>query len=186
MKYLKVDLCHAGMDQRKIHMVAREVFPKMRLKKPVALHHHLISGLTEPPKVAGVEKEDEVLASKMSKSQPSSAIFIHDSEKEIFDKMKKAYCPEKVEGNPVLEIAKYIIFHERKEFAIDRDAKYGGNLEFGNYLELETAYSSKKLHAMDLKAAVAKELNAILEPVRKHFDNKKQLMEVFNEAKITR
>ncbi|MFH1257927.1 MAG: tyrosine--tRNA ligase, partial [Candidatus Micrarchaeota archaeon] len=29
VKHLEVDVCHAGMDQRKIHMVAREVFPKM-------------------------------------------------------------------------------------------------------------------------------------------------------------
>ncbi len=186
MKHLKVDLAHAGMDQRKIHMVAREVFPKMKLKKPVALHHHLIAGLTEPPKAAGIEKEDEVAASKMSKSLPNSAIFIHDSGKEVEAKMRKAYCPEKIEGNPVLEIAKYIIFREKKIVTVERDAKYGGNLEFGNYAELEKAFSDRKLHAMDLKAAVAKELNAVLEPIRKHFGNRKELLEVFDETEVTR
>lgn len=208
IKYLGVDLAHSGMDQRKIHMVAREVFPKMGLKKPVALHHHLISGLTEPQKQPAVDgsksagndgknpanhanalaesKEDEVLKNKMSKSMPNSAIFIHDTQKEISDKIKKAYCPEKIAGNPVLEIAKYIIFHERKTFTITRDKKYGGDLEFASFAELEKAYADKKLHAMDLKAGVAAELNGILEPIRKHFENKKSLLDVYEDTKITR
>ncbi|MFH0971590.1 MAG: tyrosine--tRNA ligase [Candidatus Micrarchaeota archaeon] len=186
MKHLGVDLAHAGMDQRKIHMVAREVFPKMKQKKPIALHHHLLAGLTEPPKVSGVDKEDAVYASKMSKSLPNSAIFIHDSEKEISDKIRKAYCPEKVEGNPVMEIARYVIFHEAKALKIERDAKYGGNLEFRNYAELEREYAGKKLHAVDLKNAVARELAKILEPLRTHFEGKKDLLRVFDEAEITR
>ena len=193
IKHLEVDLAHAGMDQRKIHMIAREVFPKMGLKKPIALHHHLIPGLTEPPKVAiavnsanSPSKEDEVAASKMSKSQPSSAIFIHDTEQEIKDKMKKAFCPEFVEGNPVLEIAKYLVFHEQKSLLVERDGKFGGNLEFQTYLELENAFKEKKLHPADLKTAIAAQLNIILSPIRKHFENKKELLEVFNETKITR
>ncbi|MBI5225547.1 tyrosine--tRNA ligase [Candidatus Micrarchaeota archaeon] len=193
IKHLEADLAHAGMDQRKIHMIAREVFPKLGLKKPLALHHHLIPGLTEPPKIANVSnsantpsKEDEVAASKMSKSQPSSAIFIHDTEQEIKDKMKKAYCPETIEGNPVLEIAKYLIFHEKNRFTIERDGKFGGNLEFSSYQELENAFKEKKLHPMDLKSGVAKELNLIISPIRRHFENKSELLEVFNETKITR
>ncbi|MEK6954559.1 MAG: tyrosine--tRNA ligase [Candidatus Micrarchaeota archaeon] len=200
IKHLGVDVAHAGMDQRKIHMVAREVFPKMKLKKPIALHHHLIPGLTEPKSSDGrdfskfiepagerlAEKEEIVAQNKMSKSLPSSAIFIHDSEKEISEKMRKAYCPAAIEGNPVLEIARHIIFHEKKTFSISRDSKYGGDLEFGSYDELELAYLAKTLHAMDLKAAVALELNKIIEPARRHFEGKKHLLEVFEMAEITR
>jgi tyrosyl-tRNA synthetase len=216
IKHLGVDVAHAGLDQRKIHMVAREVFPKLGLKKPIALHHHLIPGLSEPQKVseagnkageghkmpfhgggkvdAGINsnpqntisKEDKVAAAKMSKSLPSSAIFIHDSEKEISEKMKKAYCPAAIEGNPVLEIANHIIFHEKKSFSISRDSKYGGDLEFGSYAELEKAYVDKALHAMDLKAGVALELSKIIDPIRRHFEGKKHLLEVFEIAEITR
>ena len=39
---LEVDIAHAGMDQRKIHMLVREIFPKMKWKVPVAVHHKLL------------------------------------------------------------------------------------------------------------------------------------------------
>ncbi|MFH1751090.1 MAG: tyrosine--tRNA ligase [Candidatus Micrarchaeota archaeon] len=205
IKHLGVDVAHAGMDQRKIHMVAREVFPKMGLAKPIALHHHLIPGLIEPPKKERMEaqgangmgkatneasgadsKEGKVAAAKMSKSLPGSAIFIHDTKEEISDKMRKAYCPPTAQGNPVLEIAKYIIFHESASFTIERDKKYGGDLDFGSYGELEKAYIEKNIHAMDLKAAVAQGLDALLAPVRSHFEKREGLLEVFQGTVVTR
>jgi tyrosyl-tRNA synthetase len=125
IKYLGEDIPHGGMDQRKVHVLAREVYPKLGWKKPVALHHHLLMGLAEPPKVNSEDKIEQVVASKMSKSQPWTAIFIHDSEKQIREKLLKAWCPEKqAEMNPVLELAKYIIFHEKKEFLVERSDKY--------------------------------------------------------------
>ncbi|MFI5417043.1 MAG: tyrosine--tRNA ligase, partial [Nitrososphaerales archaeon] len=33
---MEIDIAHAGMDQRKIHMLVREIFPKMKWKVPVA------------------------------------------------------------------------------------------------------------------------------------------------------
>ena len=45
---LDLDIVHAGMDQRKIHMLVREIFPKMEWKVPVAVHHSLLPGLTQP------------------------------------------------------------------------------------------------------------------------------------------
>ena len=45
---LDVDIAHAGMDQRKIHMLVREIFPKMKWKVPVAIHHRLLPGLSKP------------------------------------------------------------------------------------------------------------------------------------------
>jgi len=46
--YLDVDIAHAGMDQRKIHMLVREIFPKKKWKVPVAVHHKLLPGLSKP------------------------------------------------------------------------------------------------------------------------------------------
>ncbi|HKC78920.1 MAG TPA: tyrosine--tRNA ligase, partial [Nitrosopumilaceae archaeon] len=34
---MDLDIVHAGMDQRKIHMLVREIFPKMKWKVPVAV-----------------------------------------------------------------------------------------------------------------------------------------------------
>ncbi len=187
IKHLGVDIAHAGMDQRKIHMAAREVFPKMGWKKPVALHHYLLSGLTEPPKASGEGKEDEVYESKMSKSKPDSAIFIHDSPVEIRRKMAKAYCPPSAEKNPVLEMARFVAFREEGAvLEVERPQKFGGDVVFDSYAALEKAYLEKKLHAMDLKNAVGSALDAALEPVRAHFEKKPELLNVFAEARVTR
>src|SRR5918912_721356 len=53
------DIVHAGMDQRKIHMLVREIFPKLGWKVPVVLHHHLLPGLLEPMQTSLDEKADE-------------------------------------------------------------------------------------------------------------------------------
>ena len=52
IKALDLDIVHAGMDQRKIHMLVREIFPKLEWKVPVSVHHHLLPGLNEPTKFA--------------------------------------------------------------------------------------------------------------------------------------
>jgi tyrosyl-tRNA synthetase len=189
VKYLGKDLPHGGMDQRKAHVLCREVFPKLGWKKPVAIHHHLLAGLEKPPEVKSKEKIEKVIAAKMSKSKPWTCIFIHDKKEEIEEKLRKAWCPEKiVEGNPVLEIAKYIIFRENKVFEIEREKKYGGNISFESYEELEKAFREGKIHPQDLKKNVARELDRIIKPVREHFEKpeNKKLLEVFKQAEITR
>ncbi|NHV06993.1 MAG: tyrosine--tRNA ligase [Thaumarchaeota archaeon] len=189
IKYLGEDIPHGGMDQRKVHVLAREVYPKLGWKKPVALHHHLLMGLAEPPKVNSEDKIEQVVASKMSKSQPWTAIFIHDSEKQIREKLLKAWCPEKqAEMNPVLELAKYIIFHEKKEFLVERSDKYGGDIVFSSYEALEKEYIEGKLHPMDLKLSVAREISSIIDPIRRYFErpSNKKLLEVFQFSEVTR
>lgn len=177
---LDLDIVHAGIDQRKVHMLVREVFPKLGWKVPVAVHHHLLPGLAETVSL-GLDEEsgmDARISSKMSKSKPWTSVFIHDDEKAISEKLGKAWCPEGVaESNPVLEIARYIIFHEQKEFAVERAAKYGGSITFNNYRELEETFVNKKLHPMDLKQAVSRHLNKMIEPIRSHFKGQESFIE---------
>ena len=45
---LGVNIAHAGTDQRNVHVVAREAASSLDQKKPVAIHHHLLQGLTQP------------------------------------------------------------------------------------------------------------------------------------------
>jgi tyrosyl-tRNA synthetase len=188
---LDVDIAHAGMDQRKVHVLYREVADKLKLKKPVMLHTHLLAGLGEP-ELAGFDENpdlDKKVSSKMSKSKPWTAIYIHDSEVAIKDKVNKAWCPEKVvENNPVLDICKSIIFRERKVFEIERPKKFGGNIVFHSYPELEREFVIGKLHPQDLKMGVGETLAEIVQPVRKHFDKpaNKKLIQVFKETEITR
>lgn len=176
---LNSSIVHAGMDQRKVHMLARDIFPKMGWKVPVAVHHHLLPGLSEPDS----SLDDSMVSSKMSKSKPWTCVFIHDDEKEVELKMKKAWCPEGlVENNPVLEIAKYISFHESDEFVIDRSQKFGGPLTFTEYSQLENIYREKKLHPADLKIAVANSINRIIEPIRNHFKSRIDEIKLFESG----
>jgi len=174
---MNINIAHAGMDQRKIHMLAREVFPKLKWKKPIAIHHHLLAGLTKPE---GTENSsNNKIASKMSKSKGNSAIFIHDDEKTIKNKINNAYCPQNiVDNNPILDIIKTIIFHEKKEFIIERPSKYGGNLEFNNYNDLEQSYINNNIHPLDLKNSVSTLLNELINPIREQFKNDKELFKI--------
>lgn len=177
---MDLDIVHSGMDQRKIHMLVREIFPKMKWKVPVAIHHRLLPGLAEPEPVSG---EDDKLASKMSKSKPSSGIFIHDSDDEIRSKIKKAWCPEGiVENNPLLAISRHIIFHEFNEILIERPTKFGGNTTYTNYTQLESDFSQKKLHPSDLKNTVERYLIKIIAPLRDSIDLKDELVEIIKKS----
>ncbi len=180
---LDVQIAHAGMDQRKVHMLARELAPKFN-KKFVALHTHLLPGLVSSSRMnpeavkndtdTKIEQEVEV---KMSKSKPDSAIFIHDSEEEIKRKISKAYCPEKItSGNPVIEYAEYLILRD-KPLKIERPSKFGGDVEVVTAEELKKIYSDGKLHPMDLKAAVTRELTDMLKPSRDYFAKHKEYLE---------
>jgi tyrosyl-tRNA synthetase len=190
VKEIGADIPHGGLDQRKAHVLAREVFPKMGWKKPVALHHHLLMGIAEPVQLKTKDKLEQVIASKMSKSKPWTAIFIHDTDEQIKEKLRKAWCPEKlVEMNPILEIAKHVIFHEKPAFKIERLAKFGGAIEFESHKELEKAYGQGVLHPLDLKDAVAKELSIIVAPIRRYFETNKEAVEhlgVLKSAEVTR
>lgn len=172
---LDLDLVHSGTDQRKIHMLVREIFPKLKWKVPISLHHHLLPGLLEPIRLGITEdtNEDLRISSKMSKSRPMGSIFITDSTKNIEQKIKKAFCPIGIsENNPVLEIVRYIIFKYFDEFKIERPAKYGGDVSYDKYLNLQYDYVNKKIHPQDLKESTAIYLDKVIEPVRTFLKNK--------------
>ena len=181
--HLKCDICQLGMDQRKVNILAREVGPKIGLWKPVIVSHHMILGLSEP-KSSYEDLADRLLDLKMSKSKPDSAIFMTDCKEEIKRKIKKAYCPEGiVEENPILEYWKYIIFERFKTVKIERAEKFGGNLEFDSYEELEKEFLQKKLHPMDLKEGTAEYLNRLIEPVRSKLEKSKTAQRLAEEIK---
>lgn len=192
---MDLDIMHSGMDQRKIHMLVREIFPKMGWKVPVAVHHHLLPGLSEPK--SGTEISERVVAvvknektgetsrieSKMSKSKPSAGIFIHDSDEDIHSKIKRAWCPEgQVENNPILAISRHIIFHDFKKVLVERPQKYSGNITYTNYLNLESDFAHKKLHPTDLKKTVETYLIKIIKPIREHVVLKDDLLEVLKRT----
>ncbi|MHC1604397.1 MAG: tyrosine--tRNA ligase [Candidatus Methanofastidiosia archaeon] len=186
-----LNMVHSGMDQRKAHVIAREVAGKIGKEKPVAVHHRLLLGLQQPP-IWPVEKKNirELWSQmKMSKSIPKSAVFIHDSSDEIKDKLNRAFCPAKnIDFNPVLDWAQNIIFREKNELLIKRSSKFGGDVTFNDYPSLENAFEKGNLHPLDLKNAVAEKLIEILKPARDHFEKPRfsKMLDELKNVSITR
>lgn len=170
---LGVDVALGGTDQRRAHMLQRDVAEKLKRRKVVAIHTPLIPSLQGFSRMDIGNVGEEVLEElameyKMSKSKPESAIFITDTDETVRDKILKAYCPPKViEGNPVLDIAKHLIFRgEEKKFTIDRPQKFGGSIDVWSQEELVRLYVSGSIHPLDLKNAVADYLVELIKPIR--------------------
>ena len=178
---LDIDICQLGLDQRRANILGREMADKLNWKKPVVVSHHMILGLQGIQ--TGVSKEEIMIASKMSKSKPESCIYMHDTEEEIKRKIGKAYCPEKIiEGNPLFDYLRYLIFKRYSKIKIERLAKFGGNLEVF-YDELVKIYEEGKLHPMDLKNTTAYYINEMIKPVREYFETNKRAKELYEEVK---
>jgi tyrosyl-tRNA synthetase len=187
--YQGVNLAHAGMDQRKAHVIARDVASKMRvsplrdgegvLMKPVCVHHPLLLGLKKPamwPPPQDREGRSDFWASmKMSKSDRYSALFVHDTPEEIREKVKRAFCPpDSAEFNPMLDWVRKLIFPRDGEFRVPRSAQHGGDMRFGSADEVDRAYVDKALHPADLKSGIAEWLIETLEPARAAFAGPEQ------------
>jgi tyrosyl-tRNA synthetase len=180
---LGVHIAHAGMDQRKAHVIARDVATKIRVNtlrdaagtaiKPLAAHSPLLTGLLKPDRwpVPPEERADALAAMKMSKSKPRSAVFVHDSPDEIRAKLRGAFCPPgEVELNPVMDWIEQLCFGlGDAELRVERRPENGGPVAFSSIQEVREAYATGALHPMDAKAALADRLIDRLEPARKHF-----------------
>ena len=155
IKALGCDVAVGGIDQRKVHMLARENLPEVGWQKPIVVHTPMVVSLLG----AG---------QKMSKSIPGSGISLDDSDEEIEKSIKNAYCPARtIENNAVMQLVQLIIFPRDKGLKIERAEKFGGNVNYEGYLQLEKDFVDGKLHPMDLKTAVTRELKEIIGPARK-------------------
>lgn len=163
--HMNLDIAYGGIEQRKIHMIAREELPKLGYKAPICLHSPLIVSLQGPQ-------------IKMSSSKPETMISINESPEKIRAKINNAYCThEDLAGNPILQIAKYHIFPKLEKLKIERPSKFGGDITFKDYKELESAFAKKELHAADLKKGVAEAIIEVLKPIRDYFEKNKEARE---------
>lgn len=183
--YMNLDIALGGMDQRRAHVLQREVAGRLGFKKAVAIHTPLIPSLKGPGRMdfGGMTKEEVLAEVKMSKSKPETAVFVVDTDEEIMAKIRKAYCPARVvENNPVLAIAKHIVFRgTEKEFVVRRPQKYGGDVTYTRYEELEKDFIEGKLHPLDLKRALAEYLVEVIRPIRERILSDPEAMAVVKE-----
>ena len=163
-QYLGVDIQLGGIDQRHIMAFAREYLPKLGYRPRVEVMMPLVVSLKGP----GV---------KMSASIPESHIKIYDSEEQIKNKIKNAYCViGEVNGNPILELIRYVVFPIKSKFKIERDKKFGEDLSYKNYIDLEKDFIIKKIHPLDFKNSLSKELIGIFYKSRAYFDKNKDML----------
>jgi len=149
---LGVDIAVGGIDQRKIHMLARENLKNLGFETPICIHTPILLGLD---------------GTKMASSK-ENFISVDDTEEEIYRKFKKAYCKiGDTEENPILALFRYHIFPRYETVVIERPEKFGGNITYMSYEEMENAFVAESVHPMDLKNSAAKYINEILNPVRK-------------------
>jgi tyrosyl-tRNA synthetase len=149
---LNVDAAVGGIDQRKIHMLAREHLLNFGYAAPVCIHTPILNGLD---------------GKKMSSSQ-GNFISVADSEDEIKKKCQKAFCPKEIADNPVLQIFQYHIFPRLPEVTVRRPEKFGGDRSFASYSGIEQAYQKGEIHPLDLKKTCGDCLIEILRPVREY------------------
>jgi len=168
-EYLKVDAQLGGLDQRKIFVFAREFLPKLGYKQRVEIMHQIVPGL---------------IGEKMSSSVEGSKIDMLDGEEIVNKKINNAEMIAKNPKNGIMDFLRFVVFviksDNKEKFIINRDKKYGGNIEYDSYDKLEKDYISGKLHPLDLKKAVAKEINKLMENVRKDPGLKKLYKEAYS------
>ena len=167
-QYLEADIQLGGTDQRKIMVLARENLPKIGYDPRIEIMNPLVPGL---------------IGKKMSSSIEKSKIDLMDDEETVRNKLREAECVAGDPDNGVLAFLEHVIMIIKKDnkekFIVKRDKKFGGNLSFSDYEDVEKLFIQKKLHPLDLKNAVADEINSLLKVFR---DNKKILQELAEKA----
>ncbi|RLG69640.1 MAG: tyrosine--tRNA ligase [Candidatus Iainarchaeum archaeon] len=162
-EYLNVDMQLGGLDQRHIFVFARELLPKLGYRQRVELMTPLVASLKGP-------------GTKMSSSIPESHIKVYETPESIKEKIVKAYCPIAKEENPILQFYQFIIFPILEKVTILREEKFGGDVSFNSYEELEKEFLEKKIHPMDLKNTLALKLAEIFSDARKYFEKNADML----------
>ena len=166
VKALEADIAYGGIDQRGIYMLSREILPDHGWTEPVCVFAPLLAGLQ---------------GGKQSASDPSSAVYLTDDDETVAAKIDDAYCPMgETENNGVLEYVEYLLFpilSERDEpFVVERPEKYGGDLVYEDYPDVEADFVSEELHPADLKSAASTYISEVIAPVRERLLNRPDLL----------
>lgn len=205
--HLDADIALGGMDQRKIHMLAREELPELGYDKPVAVHYPILTSLQDGE-------------AKMSSSRPDSTFALHDTADTIEDRIESAYCPvdqiqalnlpdtytldeapatdasyleaafeqepavkDAFENNPVLQLAEYFVIGPGETLEFQQDERFGGEAYTydDTYAVMQDLYTGD-LHPDDLKAGVADAVADRLQPVRDRMADEPALLEPLDAA----
>ena len=172
---MDIDLAIGGMDQRKAHMYMREVADHWGWTKATCIHTPIISGL----KSAGARMDS--FDHKMSKSDPSGAILLHDTPEKLRKKMRKAYLDVEKDDSPIYELLEHIILPEQGQITVTPNPEYGEPSTYDSLESFTKAVQDGTVHPLDAKFAVADAISSGLETLRAHFEANSALLDSVNE-----
>ncbi|KAL5118417.1 Tyrosine--tRNA ligase cytoplasmic [Pleosporales sp. CAS-2024a] len=172
-QYLDVDVQFGGVDQRKIFALAKEVLPRLGYKERAHVMNPMVPGLQ---------------GGKMSSSDPDSKIDVLDDADAVKRKLKKAHAvPKVVQDNGILSFVEYVLLpagrlkHGEPKFVVER-REPNPPLEYTSIAQMQQDYAADVLTPQDLKPAVTKALNELLEPVQKEFNDTPEWQEIEKKA----
>jgi tyrosyl-tRNA synthetase len=156
--YIDLDLAIGGIDQRKVHVLAREGLPTLGYESPTALHTPILADLD-----TGV--------GKMSSSE-GTTISMQDDTETLREKVNGAFCPPTRDPdpdengnereNPILQLFQYHVFPRFEAVAVERPTEYGGDVRYGSFPALADALESGELHPADAKSALVVYLDELI------------------------
>lgn len=162
IEYLNLDLAVGGLDQRKVHALARDNLPELGYRAPTAIHTPILADL-------------ETGIGKMS-SSTGVTISMADSREDIQEKVNDAYCPptrdpeptddDTPRENPVLQLFQYHVFPRFERVTVERPSEYGGDVTYQSYEDLAADLEDGTLHPADAKHALAEYLDQLIAPGR--------------------
>jgi tyrosyl-tRNA synthetase len=203
--FLKADICQLGVDQRKVNMLAREYCDAAGIKhKPIILSHHMLYGLkagqekmskSDPDSAVFMEdaavdverkirnaycpRQEVVGAAAATTTTTTTTNTGATSGSEDAGK-ESMHLVEDTLKNPCLDYVQHIIFSPP-------DATFtAGSQSYTNFQAVREAFLQGSLSEDDLKSGLIQALNALLEPVRKHFsenERAKNLLELVRQYK---
>ncbi|KAK3155112.1 hypothetical protein QOZ80_2BG0199000 [Eleusine coracana subsp. coracana] len=110
---------------------------------------------------------------------PGRDILMEDNKEFICRKIEYAFCPPNVvKDNPCLGYIRCVVLLFLGKFEVVRKKENGGDKTFLSMEELAADYVSGALHPSDVKLALAKSLNEILQPARDHFERSSKAKDV--------
>tara|TARA_B100000683_G_C12478056_1_gene550325 strand:+ start:1072 stop:2226 length:1155 start_codon:yes stop_codon:yes gene_type:complete len=172
---LDIDVAIGGMDQRKAHMYMRDVAEKWKWKKATCLHTPIISSL----KSSGARMES--FDHKMSKSDPNSALLLHDPVERIKKKMRKAYLDPEDDNSPIYELIQDIILPEFGKVVVTPNPKFGEPSTWESLEDFKSAVKEGTLHPLDAKFGVADGIASGLAEVSDHFEQNPELLDAVTD-----
>lgn len=165
MYHLDVDVAVGGIDQRAIHMLARDFQPLGRDEsdKPVAVHTPIIGvNVGDGEKMSSSGSAIEIYAEKDQIEEEVNSMYLSPQASQIVDEYD-IEASETVEdekemiynASPVLQLIDHYALMRDEDFEIERPDKYGGDVSYDSRDRLLEDIRDGELHPADVKSGLS-------------------------------